>query len=140
MPQTIGDNLAELCKCHHAMYHANNEEHRVHAWIAFSFASRNAHLSFRTKEKDEEMGISSTFSPCIAPEAAYIDAEGAGENSMSTTNIVLILSSVMKQFDTEGENNQNLDFTDFYNTALREYFSPLLTTEKKEEWLLIVLH
>lgn len=42
---------------------------------------------------------------------------------MSTTNIVLLLSSVKKQFDTKEENNQHLDFVDSYNPALREFFS-----------------
>lgn len=41
----------------------------------------------------------------------------------STTNIVLLLSSVKKQFDTKEENNQHLDFVDSYNPALREFFS-----------------
>lgn len=56
------------------------EEHGVHAWTVFSFVSRIAHLSLRTKGKDEEMGISS-ISPCLAPEAAGTDGEDAGENS-----------------------------------------------------------
>lgn len=64
------------------------------------------------------MGISSTLSPCLAPEGAHIDGEDAGESSMSTINIVLILSSVKKQFDTEEENNKHLDFADIYNPAL----------------------
>lgn len=68
------------------------------------------------------MGIPSTFSPCFTPGAAHIDGEDAGGNSMSTTNIVLILSIVKKQFDAVEENNQHLDFVDFYNPALRDFF------------------
>lgn len=56
--------------------------------------------------------------PASTPEAAHIDGEDAGENSMSTTHIVLVLSSVKMWFDTEKENNQHLDFVDFYNPVL----------------------
>lgn len=49
------------------------EEHGVHAQTVFSFVSRNAFLSLKTKGKEEERGISSTFSPCLAPEAADAD-------------------------------------------------------------------
>lgn len=102
------------------------EEHWVHAQTVFTFASRNALLSSRTKGKEEWETSSSTFSPCLAPEAAGTDGEDADENSMSTNNIVKILSNDKKQVGTGGKNNQHLDFADFYNAALTELLSPLI--------------
>lgn len=52
------------------------EEHEVHAQTVYSFVSRNTLLSSRTKGKEEERGISSTFSPYLASEAVGTDGEG----------------------------------------------------------------
>lgn len=53
------------------------EEHGVHAQAAFSFVSRNALLSSRTKGKEEERGVSSTSAPSLALETASTDGEDA---------------------------------------------------------------